>query len=106
MKLTKRIRIGFHTRGNCWRLWRAKIQRYSTVTFYTWWRFFIAIERKPANGEDLLQWFSKTANMDLIHSGEEWVVLPADGPEVARGKDLTMVLKDARRALSLYSHAS
>jgi hypothetical protein len=36
---------GFHTRGNCWRLWRFYRHRYTTCTYYGFWRLFVSIGR-------------------------------------------------------------
>lgn len=37
--------FGFERFGNCWLL-TPKIDKYPTVTFYSWWRFFIAINKR------------------------------------------------------------
>jgi hypothetical protein len=36
------IHFGYERFGNCWSF-IPKIDRYPTVTFYSWWRFFFAI---------------------------------------------------------------
>lgn len=44
MKLTRRIHVGYHRYGRCWRL-RWFRSRYARVTFYGFWRFYISVER-------------------------------------------------------------
>ena len=37
--------IGFHEYGNCWYFKYSKTE-YSTCTFYSFWRFFLSIDKK------------------------------------------------------------
>ena len=39
--------FGIHQHGNCW-TFKPSVDRYSTCTFYTFWRFFVSrATRKP-----------------------------------------------------------
>lgn len=36
---------GYMILGNCWRF-QFHVERFTTCTFWTFWRFYIAVERK------------------------------------------------------------
>jgi hypothetical protein len=44
LRITQRIRVGWMRYGNCWRF-RFSRNRYSTVTYWHFWRLFVAVEK-------------------------------------------------------------
>lgn len=50
MQLGK-FRLGFHRHGNCWSVFKAYRNRYSSgeLIFYGWWRFFFVIDNRFAS---------------------------------------------------------
>jgi hypothetical protein len=47
MRIGRHAHCGFFERGNCW-VFKFRIVRFATCTFYSFWRFYLSVDKRRA----------------------------------------------------------